>query len=94
MQRAMGSREKSTGFLGVEYPNLLFNGNLDPVTQRITRNTIAANGEGPRKQVKSQKSFQKANANQQARSYERNTSFTAHFDATQGQMKQLRTSLN
>lgn len=58
MQRGMGSREKSTGMLGVEYPNLLFNAHLDPVTQRISRNTIAGQGEGGRKQVKSQRSFE------------------------------------
>lgn len=53
MLRGLGSREKSTGFIGVEYPNLLFNGNIDPVTHRISRNTNANKVSGNGKHVKS-----------------------------------------
>ena len=51
MERGLGSREQSTGFLGVEYPNLLFN--VDPTSQRVGRNVRATRTGGNLKSVKS-----------------------------------------
>ena len=85
MKRGLGSREKSTGFIGVEYPNLKFD--VDPTSMRFSRN---AQGNSLRRTTKSQRSFSSINAHLYPRSVERNTSFTAQVDACCGQQKGLR----
>lgn len=89
MLSGMGSREKSTGFLGVAYPNLKFE--VDPKTLRPERNRRALHvTSGQKTTMKSQRSFSSINGHLYPRSLERNTSFTAQVDASCGQMKDLR----
>ena len=91
MMNGMGSREKSTGFLGVPYPNLKFE--VDPKTLRPERNKKALQATSGQKTMKSQRSFSSINGHLYPRSLERNTSFTAQVDASCGQMKELRSQL-
>lgn len=92
MKRGLGSREKSTGFIGVEYPNLKFD--VDPASKKFSRNGRHAQGTSIRRTMKSQRSFSSINAHLYPRSVERNTSFTANVDACCGQQKGLRHPLD
>ena len=91
MITGMGSREKSTGFLGVAYPNLKFE--VDPRTLRPGRNAKPLQVTSAQKTMKSQRSFSSINGHLYPRSLERKTSFTAQVDASCGQMKDLRQAL-
>lgn len=87
MKRGLGSRERSTGFHGVEYPNLTFNSGQNPISPKAAIRQLSKEKTTT---LKSQRSFSSLKDKLYPRSQERNTTFTAKIGASCSQQRGLR----
>ena len=88
MKRGLGSRERSTGFHGVEYPNLTFNSDANPISPKPAIRQLSKEKSTTLRSEK--RSFSNLKDKLYPRSLERNTSFTAKIDASCCQQRGLR----